>query len=649
VRTNTGRFGGRRALAAAAAVGLVWALAPASATASVARAAKPVVRVNQVGYPTSAPKRAYLMTPAPAQGSTFFVVDHHQRTVYRASVGADQGVWSNAYPFVYALDFDAVVRAGTYRIAVNGPFVALSLQFRIGDAADLYSTPLANALSYYRNSRDGAHFIPSVLRTAPGHLNDAVANTYLTPKVDGNGNFVGDLTGLGTTIDASGGWWDAGDYLKFVETTSYVVAVLGVGVRDFTAQMGTGAGKSDFNAEVRFGTDFIQKMWDDSSRTLYYQVGIGSGNTAGTILSDHDIWRLPQADDSYQGNKPKFKYIRNRPAFRAAPAGSPISPNLAGRLAADMGLCYQLFKKSAPAYANKCLLSGEHIFGMADTSPGQLLTAIPFGFYGEKEWRDDLELGATELAKAIAVGDLPAGLPHGDAGYYLKQAAHWANAYITGPNDAKDTLNLYDDSGLAHFELYRAIAAAGTPAGLEVSQARLLADIKKQLDGAVARATADPYGFGFPWDTFDTTTHGAGMAVMASEYDQLTGSQSYRAFGARQLGNILGANAWGVSLIVGDGQAFPDCMQHQVTNLIGSHNGSPPILAGAAVEGPNNFAAKGTVPNMRPCLAHGQDTYAQYNGFTAIFRDDVQSYSTVEPAIDLTASSPLAFAWQIAG
>jgi hypothetical protein len=29
-----------------------------------------------------------------------------------------------------------------------------------------------------------------------------------------------------------------------------------------------------------------------------------------------------------------------------------------------------------------------------------------------------------------------------------------------------------------------------------------------------------------------------------------------------------------------------------------------------------------------------------------VFRDNVQSYSTVEPAIDLTALSPLAFAWQ---
>jgi hypothetical protein len=33
----------------------------------------------------------------------------------------------------------------------------------------------------------------------------------------------------------------------------------------------------------------------------------------------------------------------------------------------------------------------------------------------------------------------------------------------------------------------------------------------------------------------------------------------------------------------------------------------------------------------------------------AVYKDFVQSYSTVEPAIDLTASSFLAFSWQIAG
>ena len=89
---------------------------------------------------------------------------------------------------------------------------------------------------------------------------------------------------------------------------------------------------------------------------------------------------------------------------------------------------------------------------------------FPFDFYPETEWRDDLELGATELANALSAGDAPHGLPHDDAGYYLRKAAHWANAYITGPNDAADTLNLYDVSGLAHYELYRALGARARPA-----------------------------------------------------------------------------------------------------------------------------------------------------------------------------------------
>jgi len=43
------------------------------------------------------------------------------------------------------------------------------------------------------------------------------------------------------------------------------------------------------------------------------------------------------------------------------------------------------------------------------------------------------------------------------------------------------------------------------------------------------------------------------------------------------------------------------------------------------------------------------DVFAQFNSRAAVYQDFVQSFSTVEPAIDLTASSPLAFAWQIAG
>jgi endoglucanase len=310
-----------------------------------------------------------------------------------------------------------------------------------------------------------------------------------------------------------------------------------------------------------------------------------------------------------------------------------------------------VFAASDSAYANQCLLSAEHIFDLANTAPtGNLVTAGPFDFYPETEWRDDLEWGATELYFALqGATNLPAGLPHSDPMFYLPKAATWANAYITGPNDAADTLNLYDVSGLAHYELYRAIALAGNPPGLATSQSALLADLKKQLDKAVAQAGTDRFGFGFPWNTYDTTSHGGGLVVMANEYDYLTSSTAYAAYGNRWQANVLGANAWGVSLIVGDGTTFPLCMQHQVTNLVAVPPNGPPFLLGAAVEGPNSAAAKGALTGMVACPPNGVDTYAAFNGNGAVFKDNVQSYSTVEPAIDLTASSFLGFSWLVAG
>ena len=190
-------------------------------------------------------------------------------------------------------------------------------------------------------------------------------------------------------------------------------------------------------------------MWDDSTRTFYYQVGIGTGNAK--IVGDHDIWRLPQADDTFGGSDPLYRYIRNRPVFREAPAGSPISPNLAGRDAAAFAMCFQLYKASDPAFANRCLLAAEHIFDLADTNPKQLTTYVPYSFYPETEWRSDLELGAAELYFAVAGGGPPAGLPHSDARYYLQQAAHWANAYMPSPESPANRITT-DSSCSTGFE-----------------------------------------------------------------------------------------------------------------------------------------------------------------------------------------------------
>jgi len=141
---------------------------------------------------------------------------------------------------------------------------------------------------------------------------------------------------------------------------------------------------------------------------------------------------------------------------------------------------------------------------------------------------------------------------------------------------------------------------------------------------------------------------------MAAEYrflngPALSGGTNPAIYAYRQLSNILGTNAWGTSLIVNDGTTFPLCMQHQVTNLVPMPPNGPPYLSGAAVEGPNSVTSNGTLTGMVTCPPNGVDLFAQFNNTKAVYKDFVQSFPTVEPAIDLTASSFLVFSWQMAG
>jgi endoglucanase len=640
---------GGAALAAVLIVAALGAFAPGAAGKSTT--AKAFVRVDQVGYPTSASKRAYLMSRRGESGAPFTVRNAEGASVYAGTVGASVGAWSKRFKYVYALDFDSAQAPGTYTISVAGRTPASSPPFAIASARSLYEGPLANTLSFYENERDGPEYIASALRTAPGHLNDEHAMTYVTPKVNEEGEFKGELESLGETIDAAGGWWDAGDYLKFVQTTSYAVDVMLAGVRDFRAQMGAASARSSFTEEARFGVEWLLRMWNDSTRTLYYQVGIGEGNS--TTVGDHDIWRLPQEDDSFGGEDPADRFIRHRPVFRAGPPGSPISPNLAGRDAAAFAECFQAFHETRPELADRCLTSAEHIYELAGTDPkGNLLTAIPFGFYPETEWRDDLELGATELADALATGaPLPSGLPQTQPQPYLEDAAHWAGEYLAHNGEGGEGLNLYDVSGLADFELVRALRAAGEQAGLAVSEAQLIAGLGLKLQVASEQSQQDPFGFGFPWSEADTVSHGDGLSVMASEYDYLVGEPLYEADAGRWLANMLGANAWGSSFIVGDGSTFPDCLQHQVANIVGSLDGGSPVLDGAVVEGPSGEPSSGKLPGMRACPTGGGtsspkgEPFKVFNSASAKYEDNVQAFTNTEPAIDLTASSMLAFSW----
>ena len=408
--------------------------------------------------------------------------------------------------------------------------------------------------------------------------------------------------------------------------------------------LGRRAPKSVEN-EARHGLAWLDKMWDAKRKTLYIQVGIGSSNEAGTFRGDHDFWRLPEADDGLTGHL--NRYVSHRPVFRAAPPGAKISPNLVGRVSAAFALAAQVDAKRHPVRARRELRQAKLLYAQADTAspPEELTTALPHAFYPEDAWRDDMELGATEIALASRrLGK--------NARPYLRDATKWARAYIR--HETGDTLNLYDTSALAHADLATVAEAHAQARGSRDHPVGPRRRRPSSAPGGPATCPGATRSEPAPPTTTGTSTRTPSRLVAtAGLYHRLAGPSRFDRFATTQRNWLLGGNPWGVSAMVGVGTTFVQCLHHQLANLNGTTDGTPPIDVGAVANGPNDATIfedgiGGYQDAMVRCPPTPGNRYRPFDGRGSRLLDDVRSWPTSEPALDMTGAAIIAGAVQMA-
>lgn len=533
-----------------------------------------VVRVAQAGYAVGAAKAAYFMGPSEA----FEVTDVSGATVLTGGTGPDRGRWNSAYPAVHAIDLSPVDTPGEYRLAVGG---ADPVAFTV--TPDVAGPLVAAMTGFLHGQRDDAHTL------------DHHAQVY-TPALE--------PLDPPSYVDAFGGWFDAGDYLKLTATTSYALVCL---------QVAALAGRSDpaLTAEIDHGLDWLRRMWDPDNAVLQAQVGLGDG-VAGTV-GDHDVWRRPDTDDGRSGAE---NLLAHRPVFPANRAGEPVSRNLAGRTAAALALSARRHAVTDEALARDDLDLAADIYAAAGGD--RLVTAFPEDYYPETSGSDDLELAAAELFQAArALDDPRAETWHADA---RRLAVRWPDDPANNGAD-EPTLHLYDTTALAH---------------LELGDADLIADVGRRLDAARERVDADPFGAGAFYTEGDATARMLGLAATAALYSRVTGDAQVVDVAWAQVGWVLGANAWGSSFVIGAGEVYPRCPQQPVANLTGRE------LTGAVVAGPAAVAdfVDMTAPDgARECRSRSFD---RFTGRGARYVDDVAAWPSVEPTLDATATGILA-------
>ena len=132
------------------------------------------------------------------------------------------------------------------------------------------------------SQRDGPDVIPGDLgrQAQPPQRRPADLYAWPTYRDPDSDAISGDLVPLGGSTDLLGGWFDAGDYLKFTHTTAYADALLWAMQRELGA-----AAPDALMPEARFGLDWLAKAWHPDSQRARppgrHRVGRPEGHLSG--------------------------------------------------------------------------------------------------------------------------------------------------------------------------------------------------------------------------------------------------------------------------------------------------------------------------------------------------------------------------------
>lgn len=216
------------------------------------------VFVNQVGYRSADEKLAIVRLDT----TEFKIVDTTTSQVVYSGTLSPQLVDPSSNDTVRWANFSDVTTPGTYRIVTDNGSVA-STEFSIG--SDVWLPTLRNLCRQYTLRRSNTQIKdPDVgFDIERGHPQDATAALYFTDEFHAQDE----------SLDVSGGWYDAGDYGKYVPTGAVTVAQLllayelspGVFTRSDMQFLDeiygiSGSDLADLLTEVKFELEWLERM-----------------------------------------------------------------------------------------------------------------------------------------------------------------------------------------------------------------------------------------------------------------------------------------------------------------------------------------------------------------------------------------------------
>lgn len=555
------------------------------------------IRTNQLGFQPAQPKHVVIAWPAAAPLPTAELVFHivpldtPWQPVLAGSL-ADLGVDADSGEHVLRGDFSALQTPGHYRVVL--PRRGYSAPFRIHP--EVYRDVLRLATRFFYLQRSGAAKDDPL--TGLRHGADYAAPAPLRAVLDARSR----VSPTAQRSDVSGGWWDAGDFGRYVPPAASTLMLLLYAYRFNPGAFADGAlaipesgnGVPDLLDELRWELSWLLKMQRPDG-AVHHKVATRS---YPDVMADRDpqpalLYEIStQATASFAGalSEASIVYRRVDPLFSAS-----------------LGQAAQRAWRFLAAHPNKLPAHG---FRNPDDPNG--------GDYSIKDGDEN------ELRLWAAAGLLHA---TGERVYAEEVARRWPHQTamrhcgLGWPCGSTFAMMAYLDSASADVTLQEQMRRE-----LTAQAAAILQVIGGTAYQVALKGTKPPLGY--DWGSVGQVLDAATLLLLANLQHP---DPQLLAGAAAQLSWVLGHNPLSKTFITGAGHNPVRAPHHRPSNFLGAP------IPGAVGEGPNAMSIGGD-----PVL---QQLFTRQLPPALRYADDAGSWATNEPTIYYNAAFVAVAAW----
>jgi endoglucanase len=485
----------------------------------------PLIRINQLGFYPEANKEFVLVDH---EATAFQVIDMEGKVQFEGELEL-RGTWEASGEEVRAGDFSTLDQPGTYRVYIAPDMV--SPPFEIKEAVHLEA--LNGAIkSYYfqRASMPIEAQYGGVYRREAGHPD---LNCPYHPS-----------TGVtGGTLDSPGGWYDAGDYGKYIVNAAISVSQM-LDLADLFPDVvsdgqlnipESGNGISDLLDEIRYELDWMLTMQDADGGLFHKLTAKNFGPFIMPAEYDLERWIIGK--------------------------GTAATLNFA----ATMAQAARIFAQFDPPFAKIAIASSERAWKWAlehPDTPYMNPRDVNTGAYGDNQFSDDFYWAAAELYSLTGKKEFLDFLVSSEEPYIHQITNSW-KFFIR---------NMGFHSLLANREkLDPDLMAELTQKHLELS------------DQILENIASHPYRIGLDHFEWGSNSDVLNQAMILCYAHLISGEDKYLTGVIRSVDYIFGKNATGYSFLTGFGAKQVMHPHHRPSGADGIEAPVPGFIVG----GPN--------------------------------------------------------------